>query len=170
MSFEAFSKEEMERILDHTLQCMPEEELEKQIQKCGSREKYRETLAAGFANEQALADVFKWYGSKEKAMEAIMQSSGNAEDIKQEQDETDRIYRQLVAAKENGNADMEQDAVRQLAESYKKMFVLDNARNILLDLAKEYLQKATLAELTDSQYGEGSGEYIAHAIQKYYGV
>lgn len=27
-----------------------------------------------------------------------------------------------------------------------------------------------LAELTDSQYGEGSGEYIAHAIQKYYGV
>lgn len=170
MSFEAFSKEEIEQILDHTLQCMSEEELEEQIQKCGSREKYRETLAAGFANEQALADVFKWYGSKEKAMEAIMQSSGNAEDIKQEQDETDRIYQQLVTAKETGNADMAQDAVGLLAENYKKMFALDNARNILLDLAKEYLHKAKLSELTDSQYGEGCSEYIAHAIQKYYGV
>lgn len=170
MSFEAFSKEEVEQILDHTLQCMSEEVLEEQIQKYGSREKYRDSLAAGLTDEQALADVFKWYGGKEKAMEAIMQSSGNAEDIKQEQDETDRIYQQFVTAKENGNADMAQNAVGQLAESYKKMFALDNARNILLDLAKEYLKMAKLAELTDSQYGEGSSEYIADAIQKYYGV
>ena len=48
--------------------------------------------------------------------------------------------------------------------------MLDNARNILLDLAKEYLQKQKLAEVTDSQYGEGCSEYAAQAIRKYYGI
>lgn len=50
------------------------------------------------------------------------------------------------------------------------MFALDNARNILLDLAKEYLQSEILAEVTDSQFGKGCSEYVAHAIQHYYGV
>lgn len=35
---------------------------------------------------------------------------------------------------------MAHSAVEMLAENYKTMFALDNARNILLDLAKEYLQ------------------------------
>lgn len=43
------------------------------MQKYGSIENYRKHLASGFSNEQAFADVFKWYSGKEKAMEAIMQ-------------------------------------------------------------------------------------------------
>lgn len=170
MSFAAFNNEEIEKILYHTLQCMSKESLEKQIQKYGSVEKYREYLTTGFSNEQAFADVFKWYGSKEKAMDAIMQATGNTEEIKQEQDENIKIYNQFMIAKEMENADMAHSAVEMLAENYKKMFALDNARNILLDLAKEYLQNAKLAEVTDSQFGKGCSEYVAYAIQEYYGV
>lgn len=65
---------------------------------------------------------------------------------------------------------MAHSAVELLAENYKAMFALDNARNILLDLAKEYLQSEILAEVTDSQFGKGCSEYVAHAIQHYYGV
>lgn len=57
-----------------------------------------------------------------------------------------------------------------LAESYKTMFHLDNARAILLDLAKEYLKHEKLAEATDRQFGEGCSEYIARAIVDYYGA
>ncbi len=46
----------------------------------------------------------------------------------------------------------------------------NNARSILLDLAKEYLQGAKLAEITDSQFGTGCSEYVANAIKRYYGV
>ena len=166
MSFAAFNNEEIEKILDHTLQCMSKESLEKQIQKYGSVEKYREYLTTGFSNEQAFADVFKWYGSKEKAMDA----TGNTEEIKQEQDENIKIYNQFMIAKEMENADMAHSAVEMLAENYKKMFALDNARNILLDLAKEYLQNTKLAEVTDSQFGKRCSEYVAYAIQEYYGV
>ena len=170
MSFGAFSNEEVQKMVNHTLECMSKESLDEQVQKYGSMEKYKEHLVSGFANEQATADLLKWYGSKEKAMEAVMQSTGSAKEIKQEQDENARIYKQFMAAKEAGNMDMAHSAVEMLAENYKKMFALDNARNILLDLAKEYLQREKLAEVTDSQFGEGCSEYIAHAIQHYYGV
>ena len=48
MSFEAFSKEEVQKILDHLLESMSKESLEEQIQTFGSVEKYREYLASGF--------------------------------------------------------------------------------------------------------------------------
>ena len=170
MSFGAFSKEEVQKMVDHTLECISKENLDEQIKKYGSMEKYREYLIDGFADEQAAADLLKWYGSKEKAVEAVMQSSGNTEEIKQEQEENAEIYKQFMTAREVDNIDMAHSAVEMLAENYKTMFVLDNARNILLDLAKEYLRSGKLAEATDSQYGKGCSEYVAHAIQHYYGV
>ena len=170
MSFEAFSKEEVQTIVNHTLECMSKENLDEQVQKFGSLEKYKEFLSSGFSNEQAIADLMKWYGSKEKAMEAIMQSTGDTEEVRQEQDENAKIYKQFMAAKESDNEDMERSAVEQLAENYKKMFALDNSRNILLDLSKEYLRNSKLAEVTDSRFGVGCSEYVANAIKRYYGV
>lgn len=168
MSFKAFCNTEIQKILDHMLGCMSEESLKQRVQKYGSEKKYREYLAAGLSNEQAIADVFKWYGGKEKAMKAIMQSTGNVKELKQ--DKNVEIYKKFMAAKETGDANVEKEAVEQLAENYKEMFKLDNARNILLDLASEYLQKQKLAEATDSQFGNGCSEYVAYAIKKYYGV
>ncbi len=170
VSFEAFNNEEVQKILDHTLECMTKESLEEQVQKYGSIENYSEHLASGFANEQAVADVFKWYGGKEKAMEAIMQSTGNPDELKQEQDENSEIYKQFMSAKESGDENAGIEAVERLAENYKKMFRLDNARNILLDLAKEYLEFSKLAEATDAQFGNGCSKYVAYTIKKYYGV
>lgn len=141
-----------------------------QVEEYGSMEKFREHLSSGFANEQVVADLLKWYGSKEKAMEAVMQATGDPGEIKEEQEENEKIYRRFMAAKENGDKELEHSAVEMLAENYKKMFALDNARNILLDLAKEYLRNGKLAEVTDSQFGTGCSAYVAQAIQGYYGV
>lgn len=152
MSFGAFNHEEVQKMVSHTLECMSKESLDEQAQKYGSMEKFKEHLASGFANEQAVADLLKWYGSKEKVMESVMQATGNTEEIKQEQEKNARIYKQFMAAKVAGNMDLAHSAVEMLAENYKTMFALDNARNILLDLAKEYLQGEKLAEATDYSY------------------
>lgn len=133
-------------------------------------EKYKEHLIAGFANEQAIADLLKWYGSKEKIIESVMQATRSTEEIKQTQHENAKIYKRFMVAKETDNMDMAHSAVEMLAENYKTMFALDNARNILLDLAKEYLQSEKLAKATDSQFGKGCSEYVARAIQHYYGI
>ena len=92
MSFEAFSQEEVQKIVNHTLECMSQENIDEQVQKYGSLDNYKEYLSSGFSNEQAMTDLMKWYGSKEKAMEAIMQSTGDAKEVRQEQDENAKIY------------------------------------------------------------------------------
>lgn len=170
MSFGVFNNEEAQKMVNHTLSCMSKEILDEQVQKYGSMEKYKEYLISGFANERATADLLKWYGSKEKVMEAVIQSTGSVEEIKQGQDENAKIYKQFMAAKEAGNMDMAHSAVEMLAENYKTMFMLDNARNILIDLAKEYSSNEKLAEVTDKQYGAGCSDYIANAIKIYYGL
>lgn len=103
-------------------------------------------------------------------IDAVMQATGNAEEARQGQEENDHIYRQFMTAKETDDMELAHSAVELLAENYKSMFALDNARNILLDLAKEYLQSQKLAEITDNRFGKGCSEYVAHAIQHYYGV
>ncbi len=170
MSFEAFNNDDIQKMLDHAITVMSKEVLKEQIEKYGSEEKYRKYLASGFANEQTTADLIKWYGSKEKAIEAVLQSTGNTEDFKPEQDENEIIYRQFMTAKMENNDQLAQEAVAMLPANYKKLFHLDNARNILLDLAKEYSSHKKLAEVTDKQYGIGCAEYIANAIKLYYGI
>lgn len=170
MSFEAFNREEIEKVVEHTMQSMSKESLAREISRAGSEAQYRGQLAAGFANEQAMAELFKWYGSKEKALAAMLQENGSAEEVRQEQEENERIYRRFAEAKRTEDAELAGAAVESLAENYKQLFLLDNARNMLLDLAKEYLTHGKLAEQTDARYGEGCSEYIAKAINAYYGV
>ncbi|BCJ98269.1 MerR family transcriptional regulator [Anaerocolumna chitinilytica] len=169
MSFEAFSDNDVQKMLDHTLENMSEEILAEQVKKYGSLEKYREYLTLGFQNEHAVADVLKWYGSKEKAVEAVLQSIPNKEEQTQQQAKNVENYKQLMQAKETGNVALEKEAIANLSELYKNMFNLDNARAILLDLAKEYTEYDKLAEATDNQFGEGCAEYTAQAIYRYYG-
>lgn len=153
MNFETFNEKDIQELINHTLRCMSKEALENQIQKHGNGnlEKYREYLAAGFKNKKAVADIIKWYGSKEKAMEAILASTGNNTALSAEKDENKVIYQQLVQAKESNNLVLEKEAVAKLADLYKAMFHLDNARAILLDLAKEYLQGEKLAKAVNAQ-------------------
>lgn len=170
MSFEAFSKEEIEAIVEHTLTHMSPEGKESQIKQFGSEEKYREHLMQGFQNEKAVNDILRWYGSKEKVLEAILESDAEKSNIEEQQNTNEFIYQKFVKAKELDDSALAEEAVKELAELYKDMFKLDNARNILLDLANEYVSYDKMKAVTDEQYGEGTAEYIAKAIKGYYGI
>ena len=169
MTFDAFSNDDIQKIINHTIECMSKDALEKHIKQYGSLEKYCEHLSKGFQNEQAMSDVIRWYGSKDKAVDAILQSTGNEEELNQQQNKNDEVYRLLIEAKEKRNIELEKEGIAKLAEVYKEMFKVDNARAILLDLGKEYLQNDMLVKAIDDQYGNGSAKFIAEAILRYYG-
>ena len=170
MSFEAFSKEEIEAIVEHTLAHMSPEGKESQIKQFGSEEKYRAYLIQGFQNEKAVNDILRWYGSKEKVLEAILESDVETSNIEEQQNTNELIYQKFVKAKEQDDSVLAEEAVKELAELYKDMFKMDNSRNILLDLANEYVSFDKMKKVTDEQYGEGTAEYIAKAIKGYYGI
>ena len=170
MSFEAFNDKDVQQILDHMCECISPKDLEQQIKKYGSVDKMREQMRENLKDEHTMAELIKWYGSKEKAVDAALQSTGNKEDFVPQQNENEEVYRRFTIAKETKDADLEKESVAKLAEIYKGLFKLDNARSILLDLAKEYLKEDKLAEVTDAQYGEGVARYVGSAILNYYGI
>lgn len=60
--------------------------------------------------------------------------------------EMDMLQKDFAVHIGNGNEEQEHAMAEKLGELYKKMLNLDNPRNFLLDLAKEYLQGEKLAK------------------------
>ena len=52
MSFEAFNNEDVQKMVNHTLECMSKESLGRQIQKYGSLEKYKEQIGRASCRER----------------------------------------------------------------------------------------------------------------------
>lgn len=170
MSFSAFSEEDINKIIDHSLELQSKESIEAIIKEFGSLEKYKEFVSKNLKEEERTAELIKIYGSKDKAVKASLSATGNREELKQVQEEMDRIYYQFVSAREKEDSAMAMEAVKKLAESYKKLLKVDNARYILLKTAEDYISNGMLVEATDKQYGEGIANYIGEAIKCYYGL
>ena len=172
MNFEAFNNEDSEKIVGHMLSVMSEEERADLIKQYGSLESFQSLIFQNLQDEKTNAQFIKWYGSKEKAIKASVQSLEIDENLKQQQTDINEIYKEFVVAKQADNVDLANEAVSKLSKSYKKMFQVENARNMLLDFANcsGFLNSEQLAKSIDSQYGEGIAQYIAKSIRRYYGI
>lgn len=168
MSFERFNENDAKDIIANMQKEMSEEQFKDFIEKYGngSIKNYEDILSNALKNDKVSADMLRWYGSKEK----VIESSKPIKDMEELRLEHDEIYKKLARMKDSCDSEEENCLVIRLADSYKKMLNLDNARTFLIDLAKEYLANDKLSKSQDSQYGEGSTKYIAEAIQRYYGV
>lgn len=109
--------------------------------------------------------MLRWYGSKEKVIEGL-KAVPNMESLRKE---LDALERQFATPKEPFGME-EHLLVAKLANLYKQMLNLGNARAIPIGLANEYLNNRKLAETQDAQFGAGTAQYMAEAIQRYYGV
>ena len=167
MSFKEFSQTDVSLMIENMREGISEEQFEDFIQNYGggSVESYQEQLMRTMNDEKTRASMLRWYGSKEK----VIEGQRAVPDMESLRKELDALQRQFAAPKEPSGME-EQLLVAKLAELYKQMLNLDNARAILIDLANEYLNNSKLAEAQDSQFGAGTAQYMAEAIQRYYGV
>lgn len=169
MNFELFTEEEIRKILDHTLELQTEESRKLLVEQYGSLEAFRESLAKTMRTEEYASQMIQLYRSKDKAIAASLQSDGNKEAWKEQTDETERIYRQFARAMETGDEKLAEVSVSELAENYKTMFRMDNARHLLMKVAEDYLNHSALEQVTDEQYGAGVTRFIGQTICRYYG-
>lgn len=170
MSFETFNEDDIQKIIQHSLKIMSKEDKKIIIEHYGDIEKFKESVVEGFKDEKACEHLIKIYGSKEKAVEASLKSTGTREEVSEQKNEMDLIYKQFACAMESSDEDMSMKAVKRLGKSCKNLFKMDNARVLLLEMAKDYLNHSQLEEATDKQYGKGVTKYIGSAIYRYYGV
>lgn len=167
MSFGAFTEEDVKKIIDHSLELQSQETRNAIIEQFGSLENYRASMEENLKDGSRAAELIKIYGSKDKAIEASLAATGNMDELRQGQYDIDNIYKQFALAKEKQDADMETECVGKLAESYKKLLRVDNARYVLLKTADDYVGNGVLTEATDKQYGQGVTKYIGESIKRY---
>lgn len=169
MNFEPFDEEDALKIVNHSLELQNQKDIEAIIQKFGSLEAYKAHVSENLCDEATSAELIQIYGSKDKAVNASLASTGDIDGMRQIQDNIDQIYRQFAAAMQHNNYNHAEELVCLLAGQYKKLLHVDNARYVLLQMAEGYVAGDALAQVTDQQYGEGVCRFIGQAIQKYYG-
>lgn len=169
MSFKAFNNEDISKIWNHFIELQNEGSIQLMTEKYGSVEAFRSSFEENIKGQSAR--LIKIYGSKEKAVQASLSTTTLAEKEKL-QEENNKIFRQFAKAKETDDEALAMDAVKKYADTTKRMFGLDNARTLLLEIADGYLQcrHPEINEHTDKIYGNGVTEYIGHAIKRYYGA
>lgn len=171
MSFEAFYEEDIQKIIQHSLEIMSDEDKKIIIEHYGDIEKFKESVAESFKDERACEHLIKIYGSKEKAVEASLKSTRQSrEEFEEQRIEMNSVYEQFFVAMVHSDEELAMESVKALGESYKNMFRVENPRALLLEVAKDYLNHSQLEEATDKQYGKGVTKYIGSAIYRYYGV
>lgn len=170
MSFGAFTEADVKKIIDHSLELQSQDSLNAIIEQFGSLENYCASMEENLKDESRAAELIKIYGSKDKAVEASLEATGNMDELQQVQSDIDNIYKQFALVMEKQDVDVETECVKKLAESYKKLLRVDNARYVLLKTADDYLGNGVLTEATDKQYGQGVTKYIGEAIKRDYGV
>lgn len=170
MSFEAFSEDDIERIVEHTIENIKPEQLQDFIQKFGSIEGLSSALKDELKDEETEAHLIKLYGGKDKAVEASLSATGSMEEVQKFQKETDEIYKMFATAMINEDNGLKETAIKKLAESNKEMWHIENARYFLLQLAEQIEKNELLSAATDKQYGMGVAMYIVRAIREHYGI
>lgn len=171
MSFEAFHEEDIQKIIQHSLEIMSEEDKKIVIEHYGDIEKFKESVAESFKDEKACEHLIKIYGSKEKAVEASLKSTRQSrEELDEQRIEMNAVYEQFSVAMAHSDEKLAMKSVKALGESCKNMFRVENPRALLLEVAKDYLNHSKLEEATDKQYGKGVTKYIGSVIYRYYGV
>lgn len=170
MSFEAFSEDDIEKIVEHTIKQIKPEQLQDFIEKFGSIEDFSSALKEELKDEEIEANLIKLYGGKDKAVQASLSATGSMEEVQKFQKETDETYKMFAAAMLNKNNELKEAATKRLAESNKEMWHIENIRYFLLRFADQIERNEQLIEATDKQYGIGVALYMAGAIREHYGI
>lgn len=170
MSFEAFSEDDIKRIVEHTIKQIKPEQLQDFIQKFGSIEEFSSALKEELKDEEIEANLIKLYGGKDKAVQASLSATGSMEEVQKFQKETDETYKMFAAAMLNKDNELKEAAIKRLADSNKEMWHIENARYFLLQFADQIERNEQLIEATDKQYGIGVALYMAAAIREHYGI
>lgn len=171
MDFTVFDEMELRAMFSDMLQNMNESQKQIFIDRYGSIEAWEKHLIEGASDEKVqknYAKVVEWYGSKETEKETL-KNPPKSEVFTAYQKRIGSIQQKLADMK---GIDVNSFEVRRLIGEYdfvaKQLYQVEDAKPLLMDIAKEYQENEELAQGVDSIYGDGSAKYIGEAIEAFY--
>lgn len=171
VEFEIFNKSEIEDMYHAMAENMTEAQKQLFIDQYGSMEEWKKNFIEKASTEEVQRNfekVVEWYGSKEKALEASMNPTDT--DIQLAYQKRMGTICQKLA--DNMDKDVNSLEIRSLIGEYdfltKQMFQMEDATEMVLEIAKAYQTDKEIQAAQDSIYGEGSTAYMGRAMEAFY--
>ena len=171
VDFTVFDETELRAMFNDMLRNMNESQKQIFIDHYGSIEEWEKHMIESASDEKTqknYAKVVEWYGGKEAVKESL-KDTPKSEVFTAYQKRIGEIQKKLADKK---GSDVNSFEIRQLIGEYdfvaKQLYQVDDARPLLMDIAKGYQEDDKLAEAIDSVYGHGAAKYIGEAIQAFY--
>lgn len=171
MEFEVFNKSEIEEMYNAMAANMTEAQKQIFIGQYGSMEKWRENFLEKASTPEVQRNfekVVKWYGDKEAALKASMNPQ-NADIQLAYQKRLGTIMKKLA---DNKGKDVNSFEVKSLIGEYdfvtKQLFQIEDAGEMVLEIANAYQTNKEIQAVQDSIYGEGATAYIGTAMEAFY--
>lgn len=175
MDFEVFKQEDVEELYQIFVKNAPTEMLAAGVKEFGNLEafhrNYVEKAYALYNKPETNQILMEAYGDKETLIEAAKNPPGQ-ENVKQYQDEIDKVVKELVICKRSGQ-ETDSLEIKMLVGKYalltKKLYGLKNERELVLRIADTYMEHEKMREAFEQQYEEpGLAEYFVKAVREFY--
>lgn len=172
MSFEVFSKKEIEEMYALMLENMGETQRDVLKEQYGDLEKFKESFLEKAGSGQAQQNyqkMIEWYGSKDKALGTVKNTA--PEDVfTSYQKRSESLYKKLAESK---GKDVEAFEVKQIVGELdfvlKQLYQMDDVSGLMLEMAELYETNEEMIKYYDTTYGEGAAEFLGRAIRAFYG-
>ena len=171
MEFEVFNKKEIEDMYHAMAANMTEAQKKIFVDHYGSMEEWEKNFLEKASTREVqrnFAKVVEWYGSKEQALDASMHPGQTDLQLSYQK----RIGTVMQKLADQKGRDVNSFEIRSLIGEYdfvkKQMFQMQDARELVLEIAIEYQTNKEIQAVQDSIYGEGTTEYIGRAMEAFY--
>ncbi|KNY27953.1 MerR family transcriptional regulator [Pseudobacteroides cellulosolvens] len=175
MSFQEFSKEEIEEMFKYMKDNLNEERLEMMKKENIDMDSLKDNfIAKVYAEEgqETMKNLLKWYGGKEAVIDSMKEAAKNAiplDIIQSHQKRTDEIFKELCGLR---GKDTTTPEIKRLIAEYefisKQIYRMKDVKVLLLDIAKGFIEDEDLIKAYDGLYGEGSSVFLGKAIMSFF--
>ncbi|MCX7709921.1 MAG: MerR family transcriptional regulator [Clostridia bacterium] len=171
MSFQEFSKEEIEGMFQSLVSNMNKEQLGIIEENYGDIDHFKDVFVTNAGSEEAQRNfrkVMEWYGSKEAALDAA-ENSVSSDILQSYQNRIAEIFKKISALQGEDTTSFE---VKKLIGEYefvsRQLYQMKEVKPLLLELAKQYMENEDLMKANDEQFGKGASTFIGKSIIGYY--
>lgn len=172
MDFEVFSKEDIEEMFRAQVAVMTPGQKEAVCEKYGDMEHYREFFMENTAGKKAQENfrkIIEWHGSKKEALDAATNPYGQ-EIVSAYAKRLNGIMKKIA---DKRGTDVHSFEVKEIVGEYdfvsKQLYRMSDMTKMALAMAGEYRTNPRLKGAHDREFGEGASEYMAQALEAFYG-
>lgn len=172
MSFEVFSKTDIEKMYTLMLENMGETQRDVLKEQYGDLVKFKESFLEKAGSGQAQQNyqkMIEWYGSKDKALDSV-KNTAPGDVFNSYQKRSEALYKKLAESKRK---DVNAFEVKQIAGEmdfvWKQLYQMEDVSGLMLEMAELYETNEDMIKYYDTAYGDGAAEFLGRAIRAFYG-